>query len=109
MKKAIASQLNSLAESMPHVLIEHDDKIIMSGHDLLLTPLADQVTDRNAVYEVYIPKFIAVNHDQQLKDSYKRGGWDAIIIYVMEVFKSVGFTDQEIRELIEEKKQQLYN
>jgi hypothetical protein len=109
LKKAIASQLNSLAETMPHVLIEHDDKIIMLGHDLLLTPLANQVTDRNATYEVYIPKFIVVNHNQQLKDSYKRGGWDEVIIYVMEVFKTLGFTDQEIKELIQEKKQQLYN
>ena len=88
---------------------EHDDTILMSGEELLLTPLASQVRSKQQVYKVYIPKFIAVDHNQQLKDSYKRGGWDEVIIYVMVVFKGLGFTDDEIKELIEEKKQQLYN
>lgn len=85
MKKEIASRLNKIAEKLPTLFQELEENLLMKGSELLLTPLEWMVDDPKKFYPVTIPKFVAVEHKQQLKDAYKRGGWRAVDLYSLEI------------------------
>ena len=109
MRRHIASTLRSIAETMPTVFDLQDDWVMWSGHDLLLTPLADKVDDKDALYKVWCPKLVAVEHWHQLKDAFKRGGWEEVKEYQIKVLKQCGLNDAEIKTIFEEKIKELYN
>lgn len=109
MKKHIATQLNAIAETIPHVFVEEDDYVPMKGEELLLTPLAHLVQHKDDWYNVYIPKFVAVDHKQQVKDSYKRGGWPEVQAYMFKVLKQCGLDDNDIKNLVQTKRQEINN
>lgn len=83
MKKELASRLNAIAEKLPILFEEKVDHILIKGSELLLTPLASIVEDREKFYSVEIPKYVAVEHKQQVKDAYKRGGWQEVDKYCL--------------------------
>lgn len=109
MRRQIATTLREIAETMPTVFDMQDDWVMWSGRDLLLTPMADKVDDKDALYKVWCPKLVAVDHRHQLKDAFKRGGWDEVKAYQIKVLKMCGLTDTDVNNLITEKKQELYN
>ncbi len=109
MKKDIVIHLRQIADNMPLVYETVDDQVLWQGHDLLLTPLAHQVDDPEAWYAVYCPKFVAVQHYQQLKDAYKRSGWPGVMDYNKKVLRLLNFSEAEIEELIQTKKEEIYN
>jgi hypothetical protein len=82
MKKPIAQSIRKLAETLPQVFEEKEDKVIMTGEELLLTPYADkQEIQKGMDYEVPVPMYVAVDHYQQLKDRLKKGGIEAVKEY----------------------------
>lgn len=109
MRRHIAATLRQIAETMPTVFDMQDDWVMWSGHDLMLTPLADRVDDKDALYKVWCPKLVAVEHWHQLKDAYKRGGWNEVQEYQFKVLRQCGLSNAEIQNLVNEKKQELYN
>ena len=62
---------------------------MMLGRDLKLTPLEFMVTSDTDFYPVEVPIFVAVEHKQQLKDAYKRGGMDECKKYIDNVFAKI--------------------
>lgn len=89
MKKSIARELNEVADDMPIIFDEKMETIMMCGKDLKLTPLEFMVNDDNEMYPIEIPIFVAVEHKQQLKDAYKRGGMDEAKKYIDNVFSKI--------------------
>ena len=87
MNKEVAARLNKIAERLPKLFMEHKDIVKMKGSELLLTPAADQyvIINPEGWYDIEIPKYVAVEHKQQLKDAYKRGGWKAVDLYGLEI------------------------
>ena len=82
MKAEIARQLNAAAESTPIVFEWTMMPSQFTGEELNLTPLGDHVKyEKDEIYTVLMPTMIAVNHKQQFKDAYKRGGWEAVKAY----------------------------
>ena len=88
MKNNIARQLNQVAKGMPLVYEWHQGKAIMSGADLNLTPLGGKL-DPNQDYEFDMPYMVAVEHKQQLKDAYKRGGFQEVKKYHKSVMDKI--------------------
>lgn len=90
MKNHIARQLNEVAAGMPQVFEWMPGKATMSGSDLNLTPLADkQKFDPDQMYEFNMPYMVAVEHKQQIKDAYKRGGLIAVKGYHKSVMDKI--------------------
>jgi hypothetical protein len=86
MKKPIVQSIRKLADSLPQVFEEKEDTVLMSGLELRLTPFADwQELEPETLYAVPIPMYIAVDHYQQLKDAFKRGGVQALQSYADDV------------------------
>lgn len=90
MKKAIATQLNEVADTMPIVyewtLIPEE----FTGEELNLTPLGNHVKyEKDKVYTVPMPAMVAVTHKQQIKDAYKRGGLLAVKQYHQSVMAKI--------------------
>jgi hypothetical protein len=82
MKKPIVQSIRKLADELPTVFEEHEDFVDMTGEELKLTPYADrQPLLDDLIYPVPIPKYIAVDHYQQLKDALKKGGVQAVEQY----------------------------
>lgn len=89
-KKHIAQQLRAAADSTPTVF----DWVMMpeqfTGAELNLTPLGEIMQlDADRVYTVDMPAMVAVDHYQQFKDAYKRGGWEAVREYHRSVMAKV--------------------
>lgn len=82
MKKDVVRQLNGLADALPIVLEWKDGEVEMKGWELMLTPL-DEVYrfEKDKSYNIPVPMLVAVEHRIQLKDEYKRGGWQAVEAY----------------------------
>ena len=95
MKKEIASRLNKIADKMPHVFIEYKDTVKILGKELLLTPAAFNfpIIVPTHWYDIEIPKYVAVDHNKQVKDAYNRGGWKAVDLYSLEVLFEAGVLD----------------
>jgi hypothetical protein len=89
MNKSIAKELNSVANDMPIVYDVKTEVRMMTGKDLRLTPLEWMVMDDNELYPVEVPMFVAVEHKQQIKDAYKRGGMDGAKRYIDSVFAKI--------------------
>jgi hypothetical protein len=90
MKKDIAKELNNIASSIPLVFDWSTEKIVMKGWELNLTPFGDHqqfVPDED--YQVDVPVMIAVEHKQQVKDAYKRGGPSAVRSYYKSVMAKI--------------------
>ena len=67
----------------------------MTGEELKLTPYDDHVDlVPTKIYEVPIPKYVAVLHEQQLKDAYKRQGWEGVESYTNSVMRKAGLLKQ---------------
>jgi hypothetical protein len=98
MKKPIVQSIRKLADSLPQVFEEKEDTVLMSGLELRLTPFADwQELEPETMYAVPIPKYVAVDHYQQLKDAMKRGGLDAVKSYADDVILKFG--NSEVRQI----------
>lgn len=88
MKKDIAKKLNGLAEKMPIILEEKVEFITLDGFEMNLSGYGEgRKWDRNKHYEVPVPMFKAVDHKQQLKEAYKRGGIEAVWTYFNKVIE----------------------
>lgn len=109
MKRHIATAIRAISETMPHVFEMQDDWVMWSGHDLILTPLADRVDDRDAMYKVWCPKLVAVDHRLQMKQAYRDSGWAGVLDYQKKVLLQCGLSLDEVNQLIHDKKQEIYN
>lgn len=89
MRKSIAKELNNVADEMPIIFDEKVETRMMLGRDLKLTPLEHLVLSDTDFYPVEVPIFVAVEHKQQLKDAYKRGGMDECKKYIDQVFSKI--------------------
>lgn len=89
MKKEIASRLNEVAQSMPTVFEWKTAPVEMKGWELKLTPLDSPSLIDNQDYMIEVPCMVAVEHKQQLKDAYKRGGMDEVVKYHKSVLQKV--------------------
>jgi hypothetical protein len=88
MKKDIVKRLKSIADVLPLVWKTEQDYVIMSAEELRLTPVDDIIQlEPGKNYKIPIPKFVAVYHEQQVKDAYKKGGALAVKEYVKSVTK----------------------
>lgn len=86
MKKDITKRLKSIASSLPLVFEVEQDHVWMTAEELRLTPVADMFTlEPGKEYQIPIPKFVAVFHEQQVKDAFKHGGAKAVKEYVNKV------------------------
>jgi len=86
MKKPIAKRLDEIAGKLPLVFNEEQDYVWMSAEELRLTPIGDVMElDDSKEYKIGIPKYVAVFHEQQLKDAFKKGGAKAVKEYVDKV------------------------
>jgi hypothetical protein len=88
MKSNIARQLNEVAKTMPIVFEWKMERISWPGSDLNLTPLGGDL-DPDKEYEFDMPYMVAVEHKQQLKDAYKRGGFDEVKKYHKSVMDKI--------------------
>jgi len=94
MKKDIASRLNEVAASMPIIFEWKTESILMKGWELNLTPLGDIYRlEKEKDYTVEVPVMVAVEHKQQLKDAYKRGGMPEVIRYHRSVMDKIKNND----------------
>lgn len=91
MKKNIAQQLNAAAESTPLVFEWILLPEIFKGWELNLTPIADinPPFEPEEDYSFDMPAMRAVNHKQQFKDAYNRGGWQAVKEYHTSVMAKI--------------------
>lgn len=88
-KKPIQKRLDKIAKGLPLVFNEHFDTVVMTTEELRLTPLANEmVLEPGKSYDIPIPKFVAVFHDQQVKDAFKRGGAKEVNKYVDSVISN---------------------
>jgi len=86
----VATQLNKLAETTPVVFDWVLIPEIFTGAELNLSPLAEtQTFEPTAMYTVNMPAMLAVNHKQQIKDAYKRGGFPAVKEYHQSVMAKI--------------------
>ena len=94
MKHHIAKQLNEVAATMPRVFTWTMEPEVVEGSWLMHSPIADrQKIDPQLSYRVLLPVAKAVDHKQQIKDAYKRGGMEAVKAYhrsVIDKIKSKG-------------------
>lgn len=90
MNKAIAKELNEIADSLPLVFKWIDIQEEFTGKELNLTPLGEIMPyDNDSVYVVMMPALEATEHKQQLKDAYCKGGWPAVHNYKMKVLQTI--------------------
>lgn len=90
MKSSIARQLNEVARTMPHVFEWHEGSVEWTGADLNLTPMGDKHRfDPDKLYTISMPYMQAVEHKQQLKDAYKRGGMQEVKNYHRSVMDKI--------------------
>jgi hypothetical protein len=90
MKNNIARQLNEVAKGMPLVYEWHEGSGQWSGSDLNLTPMGDKYKfDPDKLYTISMPYMQAVEHKQQLKDAYKRGGFEEVKKYHRSVMDKI--------------------
>jgi hypothetical protein len=89
MKKSISSWLKKVAKRLPLIFEEKPDKAYFTGRELKLTAFGetDMVIEDDKIYAVDIPQYIAVLHEQQLKDAYKQYGAKGVSDYVLRVVK----------------------
>ena len=89
MKKDIASKLNEVASTMPIVFEWKTEQITMKGWELKLTPLDNKRLENESDYFLEVPCMVAIEHKQQLKDAYKRGGMDEVVKYHKSVMDKI--------------------
>lgn len=90
MRKDIVQQLHKAAETTPLVFEWIEVPEIFTAEELHLTPFADIMQlEPGAKYEVPMPALRAVEHKQQFKDAYKRGGWPAVKEYHSSVMAKI--------------------
>jgi len=86
MKKNVSKRLNEIASKLPLVFKAEQDYVWMTGKELKLTPVDDMLKlEDDREYQIPIPKLIAVFHEQQVKDAYKRNGAEGVEEYVNSV------------------------
>lgn len=90
MKANIARQLNEVAETMPLVFEWEMRPETVEGSWLKYSPIADrQPIDPDQDYNIELPVMVAVEHKQQVKDAYKRGGFEAVREYHRSVMNKI--------------------
>ena len=90
MKKHIAKQLNKVAATMPTVLEWGMEEEEVEGSWLIHSPIADhQPIDPTKMYRIALPVLRGVDHKQQVKDTYKGGGLDAVKQYHRSVLNKI--------------------
>lgn len=88
MKKNIATKLNDIAENLPTIWEWELGLAEFTGEEMNLSGFGEtEKFDRLIIYSVEVPQMRAVEHKQQLKDAYKRGGDRAVELYVNGVIK----------------------
>lgn len=94
MKKDLAKRLNEVAATMPTVFEWVEIPEVFTGQEMNLSAFGEAETfDERLNYVVMMPCLVAVNHKQQLKDAFKRGGIDEVVKYhrsVMDKIKNDG-------------------
>lgn len=92
MKKEIVQQLRKAAESTPVIFEWTTSPSVFTGEEMNLSAFGEtQKFDKDKHYTVDMPTMVAVDHHQQFKDAFKRGGWPAVKEYhskVMEKLKT---------------------
>jgi hypothetical protein len=90
MNKHIAKQLNEIAATTPTLFSWTTEQVMMFGWELNLTPLGDEIKfEKEAEYPILVPMMVAVDHKQQFKDAYKRGGWEEVKAYHKSVIDKI--------------------
>ncbi len=88
MKKNKATDLNAIAEALPRIFEWKLGVEEFTGIELNLSGFGEERKfDNGSMYEVEVPFMQALDHKQQLKDAYKRGGNEAVIKYVNAVYR----------------------
>lgn len=93
MKKETANRLKVIAGRLPVVFNEQTELVPFTVRELKLTPYFENTrrmvvgASDDHVVNVPMPKFVAVEHEQQLKDAYKRGGDHEVEEYVRNVLR----------------------
>ena len=97
MKKSVAKILNEFAEKLPVFFDVEYEKVPMFGWELMLTPIGDrQKLEKETIYEIEVPVYRAVEHKQQLKDAFKRGGVKEVENYFTTVMQNSGVQNLQI-------------
>jgi len=98
MKKGITTQLNEVAKTMPTIFEWDEEDVVFTGAEMNLTPFGEEeVFDKDKFYKVKMPLLRAVEHKQQIKDAYKRGGLIEVKKYHQQVINK--FKKNDIRIL----------
>ena len=98
MKHHIAKQLNEVADTMPKVFEWEMEMTVVEGDWLQFSPIADkQSIDPAQFYKVLLPVARAVDHKQQVKDAYKRGGLEEVRQYHRSVMDKIKNTNHDIK------------
>ena len=82
MDKSIANKLREVASSLPIIYEWKMVPEIFTGAELNTTPLADAFRfEPDKEYTYPMPAMVAVDHRQQVKDAFKRGGVEGVEQY----------------------------
>jgi hypothetical protein len=83
MKKNVSKHLNDLAETLPTIFELEFEEAVYTGEEMNLSGYGEEKKyDKKKYYKVADqPVFRAVEHKQQLKDAWKRGGIEEVIGY----------------------------
>lgn len=84
MNKHILKQLEEVAATTPLVFKWEERPEPFYSNELLLTPYADVMKldpNPDVIYYILMPCLVAVDHYRQLKDAYKRNGFDGVKEY----------------------------
>jgi len=80
LKKDVAKHLSDLAETLPLVFELEYEETIYTGEEMNLSGYGEEKRyEKGKYYKVTdLPVFRAVEHKQQLKDAWKRGGLEEV-------------------------------
>lgn len=97
MKHEIAKQLNEVARTMPRVFEWYLEPTIVEGSWLMHSPIAErQRIEPDKMYTIDLPVLRALDHKQQLKDAYKRGGFAAVKEYHSSVLAKIKMKPNDV-------------
>ena len=82
-KKEVARHLANLADTLPIVFELEYEEAIYTGEEMNLSGYGmEKRYEKGRYYKVQdLPVFRAVEHRQQLKDAWKKGGIDSVMEY----------------------------
>lgn len=103
--RRVKDALLRYAKRLPQPLwLETEDKVEMTGKEVKQTPLGEKNPDRfkdAEVYQVCVPKYTLIDHAEQLRKEFRKGGFANCELYVIKVLMFSGVLDPNEVNVVE--------